>query len=572
MTPDNKSSKTMRIDIPREARSGRRPRSVSPSPGANRVPQRKTFGEIAVQNTDLSELFQNVYDSAFITELNGKIVDANVRATQAFLYSREEFKRGAIMDLVQGMTEEVLATIGENLQNDRFTLIQAECARHDGSLMPSEISTCKVNLSGKTYLCFFIRDISARRLAEDALQAAHDNLEGEVRKRTRINEELSQEISGRTRIEAELKMAIEKLQKHDRAKSQFVSNVSHELKTPLSSINYLAGNLLKGIAGPMTEQAKAYLNMVREDCQRLQRTVEDILDMSRIESNSLRLNLVRVNFGRFLRRTVESLRMQIEAEGLSLELMIEGAGFAVCDPQKMERVIFNILKNAVKYNTANGFIEVRLRSDDKEIGQHVVDVIDSGIGIEADALPRITERFFRVGEYVSGAGLGLAICKDLLVQHGGMIEVTSPPAGRSKGTQVSLLLPVVPAPWVLLAYEDGAMKERLAVWMEEYGYHVMSGKLADGSLGKVLNGVKPDLVILEWTCKSMEGGVVVSMLKSDETLSHVPMLSITEVDPAVAKSEILDGFEIPQLRPSISKEELWVCLEEIVLGRKRLDV
>jgi len=562
----------MRIDIPPETNFGRHPRSVSHSTLVGGAPSRKTFAEIAVKNSDLSELFQNVYDSAFITELNGKIVDANVRATQSFIYSREEFKQCAIMDIVLGMTEGVLTTIGENLQNDRFTLIQAECARHDGLLIPSEISTCKINLSGKTYLCFFIRDISARKEAEDALQAAHDTLEEEVRKRTRINEELSLEIAERTRIAAELNQAIEQLHKHDRAKSQFVSNVSHELKTPLSSINYIAGNLLKGIAGPLTDQGRTYLNMIREDCQRLQRTVEDILDMSRLESNTLRLNLVRVNFGRFLYRTLESLRMQIEAQGLTLELAIEGSGFAMCDPQKMERVIFNVVKNAMKYNVTNGSIEVRLRSDEGGGGQHVVDVIDSGIGIEAQDLPRITERFFRVGEYVSGAGLGLAICKDLLVQHGGRIEVNSPPSGRNKGTQISLLLPVVPAPWVLLAYEDDAMRGLVTIWMEQYGYRVVALKLADGISEESLKGVKPDLIILEWTRDGMAGGIVVSMLKSDKNLARVPMISITNTVPSVSKREILDGFEIPRVLPSVSKEELWVCVEELVLGRKRLDV
>jgi len=561
----------MRIDIPSAGHAGRQTRGVPRTQVADSPRQRMTFGEIAVRNSDLSELFQNVYDSAFITELNGKIVDANVRATQSFYYSQDQFKQGMITDIVQGMTEEVLATIGENLQNDRFTLIQAECVRQDGTVIPSEISTCKINLSGKAYLCFFIRDISARKEAEDALQAAHDSLAEEVRKRTRINEELSLEIAERTRIAAELNLAIEQLQKHDRAKSQFVSNVSHELKTPLSSINYMAGNMFKGIAGPMSEQGKGYLNMIREDCQRLQRTVDDILDMSRIESNTLRLNLVKVNFSRFLTRTVEALRMQIEEQGLSLEVRAEGTGFAACDPQKMERVIFNVVKNAIKYNTTNGFIKVQLCSDGKEGGQHVVEVIDSGIGIEAKYLPRITERFFRVGEYVSGAGLGLAICQDLLVRHGGMIDVTSPPVGYGKGTQVSLFLPVVPAPSAILAYEDDAMMGSVTAWLEEYGYCVTAGKLSDGSLASALKGERPDLIILEWMHGGMDGGVVISMVKGNEALARVPVFSITDEEPPVVKREILDGFEIPRLTPTVSKEELWMCVEELVVGRKRLD-
>lgn len=572
MTAGDKSSKTMRIDIPSEIHTGRRPRVTRAEGGGAGVTRKKTFAEIAVQNSDLSELFQNVYDSAFITELSGKIVDANVRASQSFYYTRQQFKQGTIMDVVLGMTERVLRTIEENLENDRFTLIQAECARQDGSLMPSEISTCKINLSGKSYLCFFIRDISARKEAEDALRAAHDSLEQEVRERTRVNEELSLEIAERMRIEAELNLAIDKLKEHDRAQSQFVSNVSHELKTPLSSIHYIAGNMYKGIAGPMTDQGKIYLNMIREDCQRLQRTVEDILDMSRIESNTFRLNLVRVNFGRFLRRTVESLRMQIEAQGLTLEVSVEGTGFVDCDPQKMERVIFNVVKNAIKYNTTNGFIKVRFRSGRKEGEQHVIEVIDGGIGIEAKDLPRIAERFFRVGEYVSGAGLGLSICKDLLQRHGGRLEVASPPAGHAKGTQISMFLPVVSAPWALLAYEDEGMRDELTARLGEYGYRAVAGRISDGSLAEAMSRTKPDLMILEWLNKGMQGGVAVSMLKGNDALMRVPVIAVTEEDVALMKQEILDGFEIPRLLASVTKEELWACIEEVVLGRKRLDV
>jgi len=561
----------MRIDIPPDFYAQKRTpvgRAALKSGGQ----QQKTFGEIAIQNADLSELFQNVYDSAFLTELNGKIVDANVRASQSFLYSREQFKLGAIMDIVMGMTENVLLTVEENLQNDRFTLIQAECARQDGSLMPSEISTCKVNLSGKTYLCFFIRDVSARKESEDALQSAHDDLEQEVRERTRINEELKLEIAERKRIEAELNSAIETLQKHDRAKTQFVSNVSHELKTPLSSINYIAGNMQKGIAGPLNQQGRTYLSMIREDCHRLQRTVDDILDMSRIESNTLRMNLAKVNFGRFAQRTIESLRMQIEAEGLSLDSAVDPHGFSECDPQKIERVIFNIVKNAMKYNIKGGVIKARLTPSKALKGMHVLDVIDSGIGIEAKDLPRITERFFRVGEYVSGAGLGLAICKDLLAQHGGGIQVTSPPAGMRKGTQVSISLPATAPPLVLLACGDDQVERKVTTQMKNYGYRVVTGKLLNGTLHSAMQKEIPDLIILEWIQKGMDGGIVIAMIKGEESMARVPILAITDMEPSLTKQEILDGFLIPRLLPSWSEDELWGCVEELVLGRKRLDV
>ena len=116
------------------------------------------------------------------------------------------------------------------------------------------------------------------------------------------------------------------------------------------------------------------------------------------------------------------------------------------------------------------------------------------------------------------------------------------------------------------------MRDRVTAWLEEYGYRVSSGKLADGTWETALTGAKPDLVILEWIHAGMNGGIVISMLKGADALARVPVLAITDAEPAVAKREILEGFEIPRLLPSFNKEELWACVEEVVLGRKRLDV
>ena len=336
MATENKASKTMRIEIPPYIPPGQRPvpaiarrpktlRQTGPLPPLPRkteqgIPPPHKTEMIPIEDADFKELFQRLYDAAFITRLKGRIVDANLRATQFTGYTRGEPRQRNIVDIVQGLDEEVLQTICGNLEHNQFTLIQARCVRKAGSPFPAEISSSRLRLTTRDCLCFFIRDITARREAEQALSLARDELEAEVAERTRINDDLSAEIAERKRVEDELQAAIARLQSHDKAKSQFVSNVSHELKTPLTSINYAAGNMLKGIGGAMPEGAVRYLDMIREDCQRLRRTVDDILDMSRIEANALALDRVKVHFPRFADRTVESLRIQIEAGGLALDV------------------------------------------------------------------------------------------------------------------------------------------------------------------------------------------------------------------------------------------------------------
>jgi PAS domain S-box-containing protein len=122
-------------------------------------------------------LFQNGYDAAFVTDWSGKIMEANLRAVDFFGYRPEEFCRMFITDLISGSDESLPRTIRENLEHERFMLIQAHCARKGGALFPAEISVNKVNLSKRPYLCFMIRDVTVRRQTEELLRTVHNAIQ-----------------------------------------------------------------------------------------------------------------------------------------------------------------------------------------------------------------------------------------------------------------------------------------------------------------------------------------------------------------------------------------------------------
>ena len=199
-----------------------------------------------------------------------------------------------------------------------------------------------------------IRYAIERKRSELALKRYRDHLEEMVSDRTNELQESN----------AQLQNANERLLAHDRARTEFVSNVSHELKTPLASMSYAIDNLLKGIVGSLPERAITYLEMLKEDAQRLGHTVGDILDLSRIESNRLELDRVRIPLTRLVHRTVASLQIQATEAGLNLNISTNGSkGFAECDPQKIERVILNVIRNAIKFTPSEGSVDVTLGTD-----------------------------------------------------------------------------------------------------------------------------------------------------------------------------------------------------------------
>jgi len=189
-----------------------------------------------------------------------------------------------------------------------------------------------------SHLIRTIRHAMERKRTESALHLYRDHLEDIVRRRT-----------------ASLREAIDKLEAHNDARTQFVSNVSHELKTPLASMGFAVENLLGGVVGDVPDAVRGYLLMIREDCQRLRRTVEDILDLSRIDQQTPILKRSRFSLWRLCSLSVSSLGINARSKNIALELHDSGTrDFVHGDSSRMERVLANIVNNAIKYTPKGG--------------------------------------------------------------------------------------------------------------------------------------------------------------------------------------------------------------------------
>ncbi|MGD2077520.1 MAG: GAF domain-containing protein [Chloroflexota bacterium] len=230
----------------------------------------------------------------------------------------------------------------------------------------------------------------------------------------------------------------------DRMKSEFVSTVSHELRTPMTSIKGFAELLLIGAAGSLKEAQSRYLEVIRDNADRMSDLVNDLLDISRIESGRTVLDLQALDVDQLvddvttnhvkdlIRRENKPMRVELELEK-SLPV-IEG------DHDRITQILINLLDNAYHYTPAGGTIIVSARLVD---GRVALSVRDSGIGISQENLNKIFDRFYRsedaVVQQIPGTGLGLAIVQSLVEMHGGEIEVTST---VGEGSRFTVYLPV----------------------------------------------------------------------------------------------------------------------------------
>jgi signal transduction histidine kinase len=245
------------------------------------------------------------------------------------------------------------------------------------------------------------------------------------------NVRLFQEIQEKSR---QLESANNRLKELDRLKSDFVANVSHELRTPLTAIKGAVDLVLQEVAGPLTDKQTHYLKRVRSNTQHLAGLINDLLDLSKIESGKIELHTNRISLDRLVREVVETLRPVAAEKAIALELVDnESSVFVRADRDKLNQVLINLIGNAVKFTPTHGQVTVAASRNGN--GYVQLSVTDTGPGISPAEREKIFDKFYQVAEAGAGkpkgTGLGLAICKALVELHGGQIWVESAHSGST---------------------------------------------------------------------------------------------------------------------------------------------
>jgi PAS domain S-box-containing protein len=380
----------------------------------------------------------------------------------------------------------------------------------------------------------------------------------------------------------------------ERTQKEFISMVSHELRTPLTSVKGFVTAVLDGRAGEINDKQRHYLSVSREQSDLLLDLINDLLDLSRLDTGEMDLDRNHVSVPDLVERATEAITPQARRKELTITTEVApDLPRLWADENKLLRVLQNLLSNAVKFTPLGG--EIRLCADRQ--GESIeLSVTDTGIGIALEDQEQIFERFYQVENVqtrqVGGTGLGLPIVKGIVEAHGGRVEVQSE-VGAGSTFRVSLPLsptaspvirkrprpvaetkrqektqPVVSAktasskpqrlnPLVMTVDDNPAITELIQLALEEEGYDVVTVSNGPEAL-QVAAEKQPDLITLDILMPEMDGFQVLDLLKQDPTTADIPVCIVSIVEDKVkgyrmgAIDYVSKPFESEQLLGAVS--------------------
>jgi signal transduction histidine kinase/ActR/RegA family two-component response regulator len=364
----------------------------------------------------------------------------------------------------------------------------------------------------------------------------------------------------------------------DRIKDEFLAVLSHELRTPLAAIlgyaRLLRGGLIK------EEKIEHAHEVVERNAVALNQIVDDVLDISRIVSGKVRLDVQPVELPVVVHNAVATVQPAADSKSLRLQTMIDpSVGPVSGDPGRLQQVVWNLLSNAVKFTPREGRVQIRV----ERVNSHIEIVVsDTGIGIRPDFLPYVFERFRQADSSLTrktgGLGLGLSIVKNIVEMHGGTVHVESQGEGEGSTFRVRLPLMIVhtdaaPGPQrehpraetmsrlkgladlsgirVLAIDDEADSLKLLSTVLESAGAQVTTLPSAQAALSK-LEQLRPDVLVVDLGMPEMDGFEFIRRLRrsSNPTICDIPAAALT----AFARSEdrtkaLQNGFEIHLAKP-----------------------
>src|SRR5438876_47975 len=489
-------------------------------------------------------LIKNAPDPVFVSDLHGKILQANDAVYSLLGFRTAEVVEQSLSRFISvDETREFMAALREVVargvtRNARLTPRSAS-----GEVIPTTLNASALRDPDGTVIgaIGILRDMRAYEMVVREL-----------------------EESGR------------KLDDANRAKDEFLATLSHELRTPLSSILGWVRLLRSGTLDPAG--ARRGLEVIERNTRTLAQLIEDLLDVSRIITGKLRLEVRPINLASVIVAAMEAVQTAADAKGIRLEASLDPSMSPItADPDRLQQVVWNLLTNAIKFTTTSGRVDVRLEPADSLAR---ITVSDTGKGIRSELLPFVFDRFRKGETSVSrrhgGLGLGLAIVRHIIELHGGIVRAESPGDGRGATFTVELPLiatsigtveavaarrtfdsePIVrPAALrglrVLVVDDEADARELMRMILRSSGADVMAAGSADEAFEQVEQW-HPDILVSDIGLPGDDGYALIQRLRSREAErgGSIPALALTAYARAEDKARALAaGFQVHLAKP-----------------------
>lgn len=380
-------------------------------------------------------------------------------------------------------------------------------------------------------------------------------------------------------------------------KDRFIANISHEFRTPLSIINGILDRFLSQLSN---KKDKDDLNTAKRNGLRLVRMVEQLLELSRLANNP-KLNLATYQVHHLLEMPVASFSRLAEQSQLTFETTLPAGIWIECDAQSVEKILFNLLANAIKYTPKGGSVKVVAGLREHEV---TIDIIDSGIGISTQFQDKIFERFQRAetGEHlgVFGVGIGLSLVNELVKAHGWRISVVSE---QGQGSKFTLTIPQAEAKpeteqkppnitpvevgvllneqassstqstnqsqHVILVIEDNPDMQAHLKQIIEHEHHCLVAGTGEHGVSLAQKFI-PDLIVSDLMLPTMDGFEVLKQIKQTEVTAHIPVILLTARADLDTRLEGLQLKADDYLSKPFNHHELCIRINNLIDNRKQL--